>query len=136
MVWQHGSHHFGVLVCSELSNIGTASRYRGHVDSLFVASWNRDLETFASLLDAIAFENHCFAILANERRYGDSRIRGPFKKRYMRDMVRVRGGLDDYVVGALIRLADLRNAHHRQDPAGIFLPLPDGFRPSSARPRI
>lgn len=133
-IWIHGDHAFGLLVCSELSNVGLLKWYRGKVDSLFVLSWNKDLRTFGSLLEAAAFENHCCAVLANNSLYGDSRVRIPYAKSYRRDALRVRGGLDDYVVGANVPVQDLRRAHHGKDGKKLFQPLPDGFMPARWRP--
>ena len=133
LIWKHGDHFFGVLICSELSNAELIAHYRGHVDSLFVLSWNKDLETFSALVDAAAYEDHCFIVLANNRLYGDSRIRAPYKESHRRDLLRVRGGYDDYVVAANLPVFELRRAHSRRDIGGVMKPLPDGFVAIPAR---
>lgn len=53
-VFQHGELHFGVLICNELTDIALRSSYRGRVDALFVAEWNKDLKTFSPLIESTA----------------------------------------------------------------------------------
>lgn len=92
-VFSHFGFRFGVLICSELTDMKFRLKFRGKIDSLFVLSWNQDLESFSALVDASALDIHCFVALVNNREYGDSRIRVPYKEAWRRDSVRVKGGL-------------------------------------------
>jgi hypothetical protein len=133
-VFSHFGFQFGVLICSELTDMKFRLKFRGELDSLFVLSWNQDLESFAALVDATALDVHCFVALVNNRAYGDSRVRMPYKDPWLRDAVRVKGGLADYFVVAELDIASLRDFQsHKEPPEGPFKPFPEGFRPS--RPR-
>lgn len=136
-VFQHGSLHFGVLICNELTDIALRSSYRGKVDALFVAEWNKDIKTFAPLVEATANDVHCFVIQVNNREYGDSRIRVPAKNDWSRDIVRLQGGVNDYVVVGELNVPALRRfqSSHRSptESNALFKPVPTGFRMSDSR---
>lgn len=139
-VIKHFGHNFGLLICSELTDIRFRERFRGEVDSLFILSWNPDLESFAALVDSAALDVHCFVSLVNNRRFGDSRVRAPYKKQWRRDLVRVKGGLEDYFVTTELDLSELRQFQsHVEPPLGeeaTFKPFPEGFRIADDRGEV
>ncbi len=127
-VIQHGDLRFALLVCSELTNISYRADLRGKVDVLFVPEWNPDTETFNALVESAALDMHAYIIQCNDRQYGDSRIRAPFKDSWKRDVLRVKGGVTDYCVIGEIDVQALRQfqSSHRS-PSKPFKPVPDGF---------
>lgn len=127
-ILQHGNLRFALLVCSELTNISYRAALRGKVDALFVPEWNQDTETFNSLVESAALDMHAYIIQCNDRQYGDSRIRAPFKESWQRDLLRVKGGITDYCVIGKIDVQALRQfqSSHRS-PTRPFKPVPDGF---------
>lgn len=127
-ILQHGDLRFALLVCSELTNISYRAALRGKVDALFVPEWNQDTETFNALVESAALDVHAYIIQCNDRQYGDSRIRAPFKESWQRDLLRVKGGVTDYCVIGEIDVQALRQfqSSHRS-PAKPFKPVPDGF---------
>jgi hypothetical protein len=134
-VYAHGRFRFGVLICSDLTNLDNRSRYQGSIDALLVLEWNPDIQTFSFLVEATAHDLHCYVVQANNRIYGDSRIRVPKKIDYERDVVRVKGGLADYFVIAELNFRALR-AFQRRPTTGKdapFKPLPIGYRMSKWR---
>lgn len=133
-VIRHGEFAFGMLVCSELTNIEYRSQLRGRVDAVFLPAWNQDLNTFNALVEAAALDIHAYVILTNDRAYGDSRIRAPMKQDWERDIIRLRGGVENYVVIAEVDIQALRAHHNTKRPNGPrFKPLPDGFKVSQGR---
>ncbi|MCC7135262.1 MAG: hypothetical protein IT528_02520 [Nitrosomonas sp.] len=125
---QHGNLRFALLICSELTNISYRADLRGKVDALFVPEWNPDTETFNALVESAAMDMHAYIIQCNDRQYGDSRIRAPFKDSWKRDVLRVKGGVTDYCVIGEIDVQSLRqfqSSHH--SPGKPFKPVPDGF---------
>lgn len=127
-ILQHGDFRFALLVCSELTNIGYRADLRGKVDALFVPEWNQDTETFNALVESAALDVHAYIVQCNDRQYGDSRIRGPFRDSWKRDVLRVKGGITDYCVIGQIDIHALRQfqSSHRS-PGKPFKPVPDGF---------
>jgi hypothetical protein len=136
-VFQHGEFQFGILICNEMTDISMRHSFRGRVDALFVVEWNQDIKTFAPLVEATASDVHCFVVQVNNREYGDSRIRVPAKKDWERDVVRLQGGINDYVVVGELDVPALRQfqARHRPptDEDTQFKPVPTGFRMSQWR---
>ncbi len=60
--------------------------------------------------------------------YGDSRIRAPYKESWRRDLVRIKGGKNDYfVIGEIDVLALRQFQSNFRSPDGPFKPMPDGF---------
>ncbi|MFN1582961.1 RNA-directed DNA polymerase [Vibrio rotiferianus] len=131
-VYKHGNYNFGILICSDLTNPYNRCYYQGKVDSLFVLSWNKDINTFSYLVDSAAHDIHSFIVLVNNRKYGDSRVRVPDSRSYKRDLVRVKGGEEDYFVLAKIDYLPLRKFHNNINDSG-FKPLPIGFKCSEFR---
>lgn len=125
---QHGNFHFALLNCSELTNIRYRAELRGKIDALFVPEWNSDTDTFNALVESAALDIHAYIIQCNNRQYGDSRIRAPYKDRWKRDLLRVKGGNHDYCITGEINVLALRQfqSSHRS-PIKPFKPVPDGF---------
>jgi len=127
-VIQHGEFRFAILICSELTNISYRAALRGKVDALFVPEWNKDTETFNALVESAALDIHAYIIQCNDRQYGDSRIRAPFKESWQRDVLRVKGGITDYCVIGEIDVQALREFQsYHLSPDEPFKPMPDGF---------
>jgi len=133
---QHGDFHFALLNCSELTNIRYRAELRGKIDALFVPEWNSDTDTFNALVESAALDIHAYIIQCNNRQYGDSRIRAPYKDRWKRDLLRVKGGNHDYCITGEIDVQALRQfqTSHRS-PTKDFKPVPDGFNQDMARTR-
>ena len=133
-VIRHGQFAFGLLLCSELTDMKHRLSFRGNVDAVFVAEWNQDTNTFASLVEAAALDVHCYVIQVNNRTYGDSRIRAPAKEPFHRDVVRLQGGETDYFVVGELNIPALREFQaHARSPEKPFKPLPSGFKMASFR---
>lgn len=131
---QHGDFRFALLVCSELTNIRYRAALRGKVDALFVPEWNQDTESFNALVESAALDMHAYIIQCNDRQYGDSRIRAPFKETWKRDVLRVKGGVTDYCVIGEIDIKTLREFQSSyRSPGTTFKPVPDGFEIAFAR---
>lgn len=130
-VYVHGAFCFGVLICSDLTDIRNRSRFQGKVDCLFVPEWNRDIASFAALVESAALDIHAFIAQANNRRYGDSRLRAPMKESFHRDLVQLKGGKNDYFVIGEIDFIPLRAFQSNPSPPNggqeIFKPFPIGF---------
>ncbi|HBQ6159957.1 TPA: reverse transcriptase, partial [Klebsiella pneumoniae] len=133
---QHGDFRFALMICSELTNIRYRADLRGKIDALFVPEWNPDTDTFNALVESAALDIHAYIIQCNNRLYGDSRIRAPYKERYQRDLMRVKGGNHDYCITGEIDVTTLRQfqSNHRS-PGKPFKPVPDGFAQDMAHNR-
>jgi hypothetical protein len=136
-IYVHRGFYFSVVVCSELQNMDYRKELQGHVDALFILSWNKDLDTFAALVDAASLDVHAYVALSNNLRYGDSRVRSPAKESFRRDVCRVRGGVNNQLVVVNIDPRSLRAQQSRAKrwakKGDAYKPAPEGFRISKAR---
>lgn len=132
-LYDHRGFFFSVLICSDLTNISHRRDLRGEVDALFALEWNPDTKTFASLVESAANDLHAFVIQANNRKYGDSRIRSPASQDYARDVVQVKGGVSDYYVLGEIDYKQLRAEQRRRVKKPQFKPVPIGYVMSKYR---
>lgn len=139
-IYIHNGVNFGVMVCSELQNSKARIRFQGAVDALMVLSWNKDLDTFASLIESAALDIHAYTILVNNRKYGDSRVRSPAKESFLRDIARLRGGDNDFVVAATLDIDALRAFQSRAkrwpEDGDKFKPVPEGFKLQGKRKKL
>ncbi len=131
-VYSHKGFCFGVLVCSELQNVLYRQGFQGNVDCVMVLSWNKDLETFAALVESASLDVHAHIALVNNRQFGDSRVRTPAKANHARDACRLRGGKNEHVVVVDLEIGDLRafQSRDRRWPSDDdkYKPVPEGFR--------
>ena len=139
-IYIHNGVNFGVMVCSEQQNSKARIRFQGAVDTLMVLIWNRDLETFASLIESAALDVHAYTILVNNRKYGDSRIRSSAKESFLRDIARLRGGDNDFIVAATLDIGALRAFQSRvkcwPEEDDKFKPVPEGFKSLDNRKKL
>jgi hypothetical protein len=130
----HKGFVFSGLICNDFLNIDNRQQLRGKVDTLIVVEWNKDTNTYDPLVQSSSNDLHCFVIQVNNREYGDTRLRGPYKESYKRDRVSVRGGILDYFVVSDIEINELRDFQRNfRSPDGPFKPVPTGFKMSEDR---
>lgn len=130
----HAGFTFSGLICNDILNIDNRYRLRGLIDALIVIEWNKDIDTYDSMVTSACSDLHTFVIQVNNRLYGDTRLRAPYKESYRRDMVRVRGGLLDYFVVSTIDVESLREfQRNHRSPDKPFKPVPTGFEMSTER---
>ena len=136
-VYNHNGFHFGVMVCSELQNSKTRVAFQGKVDALAVLSWNKDLDTFSTLIEAAVLDIHAYTIFVNNRQYGDSRVRAPAKQSFRRDLARIKGGENDFFVTVSLDIKSLREFQNRAKrwpvDTDLFKPVPEGFVVANSR---
>ena len=138
---RHGSDKknlfFSTLICSDLLNVDYRQHLRGDVDLVFVPSWNQDVDLYASLVESTAFDLHAYIAVCNDRKYGDTRIRAPYRENYRRDVVKIKGGESDYFVIGKVDIDALRKFQsYQSSPIGdkaLFKPVPIGYKISDER---
>jgi hypothetical protein len=133
----HGGFWFSGLICNDLLNIDNRAQLRGLIDALIVVEWNQDINTYDALVESTSNDLHTFVLQVNNRKYGDTRLRGPYKEAHERDKVKVRGGELDYFVVATLEVDKLREfQRNHRSPEKPFKPMPTGFKMSELRRKI
>lgn len=128
-IYKHGNFYFSALICNELTNIENRFNLRGDIDCLFVVEWNQDIKSFNALVESASLDIHAYIIQVNNRSYGDSRIRAPYKNEFGRDVVQVKGGKHDYLIVGEVSPKKLREFQsHNISPDKPYKPVPTGFK--------
>lgn len=136
LIVKHNGFVFSGLICNDLLDINNRCFLRGKIDTLFVIAWNPDLETYQHLVKSASLDIHCFVSLCNNKIYGDTRIRAPYKEEWKRDMQKIHGGeLDNFMISE-IPIYELRDYQTNNVPPNKpFKPFPTGFEISEERKR-
>ncbi|TPG44150.1 RNA-directed DNA polymerase [Flavobacterium pectinovorum] len=133
-VFDHNNFFFSGLICNDLLNIDYRQALRGKIDMLIVVEWNKDIDMYNNIVAATSNDLHCFVAQVNNRSYGDTRLRGPFKESYERDVARIKGGDLDFFVVTTVKAIQLRDFQRNyKSPEKPFKPVPTGFEISEFR---
>ncbi|MFO0726483.1 MAG: RNA-directed DNA polymerase [Myxococcota bacterium] len=136
-VYVHGDLHLSVIICSDFTDAQARTTLAGKVDLVVVPEWNKDIDGFSTLVEAASLDVHAFIAQINNRAFGDSRVRVAAEKSWERDLVRLRGGRDDFYSTVDVDYHRLRKFQANAEPAGEgFKPFPVGFTISKGRRRI
>jgi len=133
-IYKHGDFLFSCLICNELTDIQNRVNLRGKIDALFILEWNKDINSFNAYVESASLDIHSYIVQVNNRAYGDSRIRAPYKEDFNRNIVQLKGGNHDYVIVGEIDVKSLREFQSNHiSPSKLFKPTPTGFEISEDR---
>lgn len=129
-------HIFTSYCCYELCNPKHRSFFFGKIDAMYCPVNNRDTYYFNNIAESTARDMHCYFVLSNVSRYGDSRVSYPAKHDRM-NLMKVTGGTTkEYAVtilSCLLEYEALRNFQKTfkwEEELGkdeIIKPLPPGY---------
>ncbi len=105
---------FSSILCYEFTDIESRASLKAKIDALFVPQLNRDTNYFSSIVESTSRDLHCFIVQANTSYYGDSRITAPFKTDY-KNIVQIKGGINDVVIVSEVNIAQLRSFQKNYD---------------------
>lgn len=125
---------FGVGVCYDLYAIQTLVGFQGKILHLFVAAYNRDIQTFDSLSDAAMRLLFCNVVIANGGTYGGSVAVSPYYDPHRREVLRIRGQGVDAAENFHLPLQPLRLAQRGEETPSPPQPRPKKQRLFKDRP--
>ena len=104
---------------------------------MFIVALNKDLDYFNAIIESAARDLHCFVVLVNSGKYGDYRVRAPYRKDYKRDIIRIKGGKNAFFIVGSIDIKSLREFHSQLyfNENSEFKPIPPGFHTSISQGR-
>ncbi len=131
---KHKGLTFSGLICNDLLNIDNRQPLRGEIDLLFVVEWNRDVDMYNHIVSSTSNDLHCFVAQVNNRSYGYTLLRGPYRESFKRDVAMIKGGELDNFVLVKVEADELREFQRDfRSPDGPFKPVPTGFKMSELR---
>lgn len=135
--WRGAS--FALYNCHELSSIEHRGIFKGKVDFIVATEFNRDVNYFSNIVEAVARDVHCFVVQVNDSHYGDSRVIIPAGTNVM-NPVRIKGGENQTFLVSTLNLQSLRD-HQRQGfgfqkDSKEFKPTPPGLSLKDVMTRI
>lgn len=98
---------FTVFNCFELADIKKRACFRGEVDFVIFIEHNKDTKYFSNITESTSRDIHAYVVQVNSSHYGDCRITQPSKS-HLKDIVRIKGGLNTTIITGKIDILDLR----------------------------
>jgi hypothetical protein len=121
---------FSCFNCFELADIQHRSVFRNKVDFLTASEYNKDTNYFSNIVESVTRDVHCYFVQSNSSNFGDSRISKP-SQTATRDIVKLKGGINDQVVVGEIDISALRKFQYKeyelQKDDKTFKPTPPNF---------
>nr|WP_281364571.1 RNA-directed DNA polymerase [Thermosipho japonicus] len=82
---------FSILICYDALSLETLSFLKGYVDTIFVPAYNKDVNTYIGLADAMSKLVFCNFVIANTGVYGGSVVRIPYYDIHKREALTLEG---------------------------------------------
>ena len=104
---------FPVYCCFELASIRDRALFSSYADMLVAVEWNKDINYYSNLLEALSRDLHCYCVQVNSSDYGDSRITMPSKTE-MKDIIKTKGGNNATVLVGTVDIERLREFQFKE----------------------
>lgn len=119
----------GVCICYDFMDVERYAIYRGRIHHLFVLAYNRDIDSFYHLADALSKTLYCNVVICNTGFYGGSLAVSPYYEPWRRTLYHQQGANLFSVQSVGLPVADL--AHAQAGGVGdprLFKSLPPAYR--------
>jgi len=130
--------YFSVCYCFEMANITHREHLKSKIDLLIGIEWNKDIPYFSNIVESASRDLHCYVAQVNTSNFGDTRLTQP-KESAIKDILKLKGGLNDVMLVGEIDIASLRNFQRIKSSINTskeFKPLPPDFLFSEVLKRI
>jgi hypothetical protein len=128
-----------VYCCYEITSISDRSLFYNLVDVYTIVEWNKDINYFSNIIEALSRDMHCYCLQVNSANYGDSCIIQPSKTE-QKNIIRTKGGLNNTVLIGKINVKKLREfqikSYELQKETGEFKPTPPQYNSEYVRYKL
>lgn len=105
----NGLMTYSTMTCYETTSIIDRALLANKIEVLFLPVYNMDTNYFSNIVYSFSRDASCFIAQSNHNDFGDSRITAPTKQLYS-DIVKIKGGENNYAVVGKIKLKELRES--------------------------
>lgn len=105
---------WAVLVCYDFLNLPVQKLLQGNIQTLFVVSYNKDVNAFAAIADTVERLLLCNVIVCNTGKYGSSLAFSPYRNRHKRYALKVVGNNVKTAVTVKLPVKELVNVQNRE----------------------
>ena len=100
---------YSSMTCYETTSIIDRALLSNRIEVLFLPVYNEDTNYFSNIVYSFSRDASCFIAQSNHNEFGDSRITAPMKQLFS-DIVKIKGGDNNYSVVGQIKLKELRES--------------------------
>ncbi len=126
---------FSVYCCFELASPKARLLFESLNDIVVGVEWNKDIDFYDSLANALVRDMSCFFVQANNSCYGDSRILAP-RSRINKNIVRFSGSKNATIQIGQLNIEELRNAQCTDSGGGKYKPPSPNFNHEIAKMKL
>lgn len=83
--------NIGVAICADFFDIERFVVYKGKIQHLFIIAYNKDINSFYFLAEAISRLVYCNVVICNTGHYGGSLAFSPYKDSHKRNILKLEG---------------------------------------------
>jgi len=105
---------WAVLVCFDFLNLPVQKLLQGKIQTLFVVSYNKDVDAFAAIADTVERLLLCNVVVCNTGKYGSSLAFSPYRNRHKRYVLKVVGNNIETAITIKLPVRELVNAQNRE----------------------
>ncbi|MBI5680092.1 MAG: hypothetical protein HZC47_04270 [Methanobacterium sp.] len=131
--------YFAPYYCYEIANIDHRSLFKSCCDMVIVSEYNKDTAYFTAIAESLSRDLFCYCIKVNSSEFGGTCILQP-SKRENKYLIKLKGGIKDYVVTHDLDINKLRNHQVLNYESPIkdtdLKPKPPGFDIDKVRRRM
>jgi len=124
--------NWAVLICSDFLNLPIHVLLQAHIQTLFVISYNKDVNGYSSIADTIQRISMCNVVVCNAGYYGSSLVFSPYRRDFKRNKIKIIGNQIDVAVTVKVPLSKLMQAQLGKslkdiDGSQLFIKRPPDF---------
>lgn len=100
-------------MCYDSTDVKLAADLRDLVDCYIISAFNRDVNVFDAMAEAMRYHLYNHTVIANSGEFGGSTIQAPYENTYDRLLLHAHGSDQALVAIKTLMLSDFVRAHHK-----------------------